>query len=116
MTFDKSIIASNIKILRKRKNFTQQKLADYLGHKSDTIISNWETKRTEPGWEDIKKMAVLFDVKEDEITGKENPNQDIKEVLSEINRHLTNMDAHLKEIASSGIVSCPYESKVKRGR
>ena len=68
MVFDKSIIASNIKILRKRKWLTQQQLGDHLDHKSDTIVSNWETKRTEPGWEDIEKMAVLFKVPVEEIT------------------------------------------------
>ena len=130
-TFNKSITSVNIKSLRKRKGLTQQQLADYLGHKSDTIVSNWETGRTEPGWKDVEKMAKLFGVKPEKIVEEskieDNPGsnlrnlteqdrQDMRGVFSAAlaqDQNLKEIVDLLKQIVDSGLVSCPYAGKNK---
>lgn len=60
----------NLKIaeLRKRKNVSQQELADYLGVTFQSV-SKWETKTTFPDITLLPLIAQYFDVSVDEILG-----------------------------------------------
>jgi len=57
----KIIIGENIAELRKRKNLTQQELADILIY-SDKSISKWERGESTPDIEVLLKIAELFEV------------------------------------------------------
>ncbi|MCF7924631.1 MAG: helix-turn-helix domain-containing protein [Candidatus Izimaplasma sp.] len=54
-------IGENLKILRKENNLTQQALGDLL-HVSNKTISKWESNRSIPDIDTIKKIAKLFDI------------------------------------------------------
>lgn len=62
--------SENLKYLRKSTQFTQKKLADYLGLSANTVCE-WEKGRSEPSISTIKKMADIFDVSADYLLGLE---------------------------------------------
>ncbi len=62
--------SENLKYLRKSVQYTQKKLADYLGLSANTVCE-WEKGRSEPSIATIKKMAELFDVSADYLLGLE---------------------------------------------
>lgn len=57
----KKNIGDNLIDLRKRKNCTQQELADYLNY-SDKSISKWERGESTPDIEILYKICEFFDV------------------------------------------------------
>ena len=61
-------LSKNIRYLRKRKEMSQEDLANYLGYKSYTTIQKWEMGTSEPPIKQVKKMADLFGVGIDDIT------------------------------------------------
>lgn len=65
-----SIFGDNIKRLRKNKGLKQQELAEILGIKRNTY-SDWENGKTEPSFENLVKLADLFDVSLDWLFGRE---------------------------------------------
>ncbi len=62
--------SENLKYLRKSVQYTQKKLADYLGLSANTVCE-WEKGRSEPSIATIKKMAELFNVSADYLLGLE---------------------------------------------
>ncbi len=62
--------SENLKYLRKSVQYTQKKLADYLGLSANTVCE-WEKGRSEPSIATIKKMAELFDVSANYLLGLE---------------------------------------------
>ena len=61
---------AKFKQLRIDNNLTQKQLAEKLGIKQ-TNISNWENDKTRPEYENLIKLAKIFDVTTDEILGIE---------------------------------------------
>ena len=60
-----------LKELRLEKGLLQKDIATILG-KTITCICDWERGRTEPGIEDIKKIANYFEVSVDYLIGQTN--------------------------------------------
>lgn len=59
-------IGANIKELRKRKNITQEKLAEYLGITYQTV-SKWENGTSLPSISLLPAIANIFNVSIDEL-------------------------------------------------
>ena len=55
-------LAKNIRYLRKRKNWSQDELAEKLGKKSYTTIQKWESGVGSPTFKTLVDMADLFGV------------------------------------------------------
>lgn len=64
-------LSNNIRYLRKRKEMSQEALADYLGYKSYTTIQKWEMGVSEPPIKQLRKMAELFDVDMDDMAKRD---------------------------------------------
>lgn len=60
---------SKLKDFRKKLNITQKEIASQLGVSFQTY-SSWETERTEPSAEMLKKLADFFGVTVDELLGR----------------------------------------------
>ena len=63
------ILAKNIRYLRKQRGFSQDYLAEKLGYKSYTTIQKWEMGTSEPPLKKLRKLATLFHVDIDDLTG-----------------------------------------------
>jgi transcriptional regulator with XRE-family HTH domain len=66
-------LGNNIKSFRVGMHITQDELAEKIGV-SRSSIANWETDRTEPGVDEIKRLTRLFEIGMDRLVG----NGDIK--------------------------------------
>lgn len=55
-------LSKNIRYLRKKKNLSQESLADKFGYKSFTTIQKWEMGTSEPPAGVVKDLADFFDV------------------------------------------------------
>lgn len=62
-------IANNIRYLRKKHNYSQDKLAELLGYKSFTTIQKWESGVSEPPLKVCVRLAELFGVDVDDLVG-----------------------------------------------
>lgn len=65
-----NVFPQRLKQLRQKKGLTQQKLAEILGIKRNTY-SDWENGKTEPGFENLIKLADLLEVSIDWLFGRE---------------------------------------------
>lgn len=59
-----------IRLLRKRKNLTQEELAELIGTKRQTV-SSWEQGRTEPNASVIPSLCIALDVSPSSLLGFE---------------------------------------------
>lgn len=62
-------IGTRIRGLREKKNMTQTELSEYLGMKTYTTVSKWESDDNFPKGKDLKKLAELFGVSSDYLLG-----------------------------------------------
>ena len=65
-----SDFAENLKKYRKRKGYSQEKLAKMLNYGS-TAIANYESGRNEPSFNALIQLAQALDVTVDELIGVE---------------------------------------------
>lgn len=65
-----NIFSKRLKELRLKKGLKQQELAEILGIKRNTY-SDWENGKTEPSYENLVKLADLFEVSLDWLFGRE---------------------------------------------
>lgn len=72
-------LAKNIRYLRKKRNWSQEDLADKLGKKSYTTIQKWESGVGDPTFKTLQDLARVFGVDIDslansdlEVDGKDN--------------------------------------------
>lgn len=65
-----SVIGKNLKILRKKNNFTQAQLGERLNY-SDKAISKWEKGESLPPIEVFYKLSRMYKVSLDSIVGEE---------------------------------------------
>ena len=63
-------LADNIARLRRRRQITQEELADYLGV-TKAAVSKWENRQTMPDILLLPRLAGLFEVTIDELVGYE---------------------------------------------
>lgn len=61
----------NLKLFRRAKELSQNKLADILNISAKTV-SHWETGYTEPSIAQLILLADLFDTSIDELVGRIN--------------------------------------------
>ena len=61
--------AENLKMLRKYKNLSQDKLADEL-HLSRSLIGMWESGQRKPSFETLELLADFFNVRLDDLSGR----------------------------------------------
>lgn len=83
-------IGQRIKALRKEKDLTQERLADYLGV-TDKAVSKWECGLTTPDLALIMPIARILQVSADELLGGKQ--EEIDERRAEFDEHC---DHHLK--------------------
>lgn len=57
---------NNLKVLRAKKDVSQQQLSQVLGVSQNTI-SSWETSSTRPSAKNMLKMADYFDISLEEL-------------------------------------------------
>ena len=72
-----SIISQNIKVLRKRNNYTQEKFAEAVGTKR-SLIGSYEEERAEPNLPTLKKIASVLGVSVDDLISLDFTNIDEK--------------------------------------
>ena len=66
-----NVVNTSIKDLRKKKNMTQDELAEKL-NVTRQAVSNWENGKTQPDIETLTQLAEVFDVSVERIIyGKE---------------------------------------------
>ena len=66
-----NVVNTSIKELRKKKNMTQDELAEKL-NVTRQAVSNWENGKTQPDIETLTQLAEVFDVSVERIIyGKE---------------------------------------------
>lgn len=70
MEYDPQTIAANLRVLRARKNISQEALATAIGVDQSTVI-NWEKGYHTPNFQKMCALADLFEVSLDSIRGKE---------------------------------------------
>ena len=68
-TKDTSDFKSTLKFLRQENKLTQSGLGSAIGY-GYTAISNYESGKTEPGMEDLIKLADFFGVSVDFLVGR----------------------------------------------
>lgn len=61
-------LAENIRYLRKKNHFSQEKIAEQLGYKSFTTIQKWEMGVAEPPLAKLSRLAEIFQVDLDDLT------------------------------------------------
>ena len=52
-------IGKNIRYLRNKQGYSQEDLADYLGYKSYTTITKWESGVSEPTLKTTDRKSVV---------------------------------------------------------
>lgn len=65
-----NIFSKRLKKIRQEHKLTQIELANMLGI-SQKSYSHWETQKTEPNYENLVKLADLFEVSLDWLFGRE---------------------------------------------
>lgn len=73
-----------LKSLRKEKNLTQKELAKKLDF-NYTTIANYESGRNEPNISTLIRIADIFDVSLDELTGRQwHAHREIRKILQDL--------------------------------
>ena len=65
-----NIFPQRLKELRLKKGLTQTELGEKVGVKQNTF-TNWENGKREPSFENLVKLADLFEVSLDWLFGRE---------------------------------------------
>ncbi len=82
-------LAENIRAFRKKRNLTQEQLAERL-HVSVGVISKWELGVSAPEISLLMRLAELFDISVDVLLGYQMQDSNRKEILEELNRYIHN--------------------------
>ena len=85
----------NLKNLRRNKNLTQEKLADFLGVSFQTV-SKWERGDNYPDITMLPEIATFFKVSVDDLLGI-NRAENEKEILKAIEEYDNHTDTDLKQ-------------------
>ena len=74
-------IGKNIRYLRNKQGYSQEDLADYLGYKSYTTITKWESGVSEPTLKTTNRIAEFFHISVNELCYTDLENADRKSVV-----------------------------------
>jgi len=74
---DMSVFAERLRLLRQARNITQARLAELL-EVSPRVYSRWEKGGNVPHFDTIVKIAGMLQVTLDELSGRQEPPQDLK--------------------------------------
>ena len=77
-----SEFSERLTALREEKGWSKTHVAKQLGMSSMQTYANWEYGRTEPDFENITKIANLFDVTTDYLLGRLSPKSNIQKPLT----------------------------------
>ncbi len=88
-----------LKNLRKNEHITQEELTKKIGINLSTY-KQYETNRTEPDIETLKKIADYFDISLDYLCDRPRPNFIDKSAWSKSKRELLNMITELDDYGS----------------
>ena len=69
-------LAKNIRYLRKKKNLSQDQIAEQLGYKSYTTIQKWETGISEPPISKLRALSELLGVDINDLASKDLATED----------------------------------------
>lgn len=95
------MLANNIRYLRKKKNYSQEYVAEKLGYKTYTTIQKWETGVSEPSIAKLKEFADLVEVDVNDIINTNMENNDL------IYTNITGIyPVELKKFPLLGEISC----------
>ncbi len=64
-------LSKNIRYLRRKKDWSQDFVAEKLGYKSYTTIQKWEMGISEPPLKKLKELAELFSIDMDDLANKD---------------------------------------------
>lgn len=92
-------IGDRIAAARKDKGWSQARLADAV-NQAQTTISSWERGRTEPGRDDVEKVASALGISRAELEGVSEPSGQDKHLVRIIGR--VGADASGQVLLSSG--------------
>ena len=95
-------IGKNIRYLRNKQGYSQEDLADYLGYKSYTTITIWESGVSEPTLKTTNRFAEFFHISVNELcyTDLENADsvltskdeRDIEKILDQTREQLMSQE------------------------
>ncbi len=95
-------IGKNIRYLRNKQGYSQEDLADYLGYKSYTTITKWESGVSEPTLKTTNRIAEFFHISVNELcyTDLENADsvltskdeRDIEKILDQTREQLMSQE------------------------
>lgn len=95
-------IGKNIRYLRSKQGCSQEDLADYLGYKSYTTITKWESGVSEPTLKTTNRIAEFFHISVNELcyTDLENADsvltpkdeRDIEKILDQTREQLMSQE------------------------
>ena len=71
-------LAKNIRYLRKKRNMSQDKLADLLGYRSYTTIQKWESGVAEPPVRIVRALAEIFHVDMTDLASVDMEQRDVQ--------------------------------------
>lgn len=80
-------LGSNLFHARKKRGLSQEEVAEKLGVSRQTI-SKWEADETVPDVSQSKKMAVLYNISPDELTGFAARLNEIQEIIEKTDENV----------------------------
>jgi len=96
---EKMYIGKNIRYLRSKQGYSQEDLAAYLGYKSYTTITKWESGVSEPTLKTTNRIAEFFhisvnelcytDIENEESVLTKRDTRDIEKILDQTKEQLT---------------------------
>mgnify|MGYP004686169519 CR=1 FL=1 len=69
-------LAKNIRYLRRKKNLSQDQIAEQLGYKSYTTIQKWETGTSAPQISKLRALSNILGVDINDLVSKDLTKQD----------------------------------------
>lgn len=90
----KENFSERIKKLRIKNKYTQEQLAEKVGV-TPTGVSYWESGKSIPNFDTLKKLSEIFNVSIDYLTGNEAEKNNNKDILF---RKIDKVDENQKEL------------------
>lgn len=109
-------LGANIKLFRQGAGLTQEELAVKIGI-SRSSLANWEVERTEPGVDEINKLANIFDIGVERLIGQPKPKKEEYIVSTKTHMELSYKLAHITNsddlIFLNGVIDYLIRKQVK---
>jgi transcriptional regulator with XRE-family HTH domain len=89
-----------IKQLRTEKEMSQDDLTRILELKNRSTLASWETGKSNPDYETLKKIAIIFNVTTDYLLGLVDEKGKLADISFELNdgRHVINLPDMMEEL------------------